>query len=98
MRYRHARLDCPLGQLAGMSLANKIFEQVGQIGEICPRHLLPHSHSPVHLVFKMSNATAAVTKNLAILAQRAQSERVFGAAQGIGLKDSATGTTWESAQ
>ena len=98
MRFRHVRLDCPLGQLAGMSMANKIFAQAEKRGEISPLHLLAHNPSSIHSVSTMSNVTAAVTKTLGIIAKGAQSERLFDAAQGVVLKDSATGTTWESAR
>ena len=46
----------------------------------------------------MSNATSAVTKTLAMIAKGAQTEQLFDAAQGLVLKDSVTGTVWESAQ
>jgi hypothetical protein len=80
-----------------MSPANKIFTQVRKIGEISPRHHLPHSQSPVNLVFTMSNATAAVTKTLTTIAKGVQFDRMFDA-DGAVLKESAAGTTWESAQ
>jgi hypothetical protein len=45
----------------------------------------------------MRNATAAVTKTLATIAKGVQFDRMFDA-EGTVHKDSAAGTTWESAQ
>jgi hypothetical protein len=45
----------------------------------------------------MRNATAAVTKTLTTSAKGVQFDRMFDA-DGAVLKESAAGTTWESAQ